>query len=98
MNQKILQFLQARDRAAARQDWGIVRSTTADLRRWGVSDSATLANPSGAATAGRTDETGVSVAVEERPQPNRGGRPKLPRCEHDEIATRCRICNEDEAA
>ena len=80
---RIEMFLLERDRARARGDNGVDRSLTADLRKLGVSDTATLANPSGIPFA--------SVeAVSRGP-----GRPKKPRCEHDQIADRCPECNED---
>jgi hypothetical protein len=71
-------FLMERDRARARGDNGVDRSLTADLRRLGVPDDATLAEPLGKASNGVT----------------RGpGRPKKPRCEHNNVADRCIECN-----
>lgn len=78
---RVEMFLLERDRARARGDNGVDRSLTADLRKLGVSDTATLANPSGIPFA--------SVEVVSRGP----GRPKKPRCEHDAIADRCPDCN-----
>ena len=80
---KVQMFLQARDRAWARKDYGIVRATTADLRRLGVPDDATLANPAGGKV------TAVAEAPAEAP---RRGRPAKARCEHGAIAERCEEC------
>lgn len=77
-------FLRERDRASARNDHSVVRSLTADLRRLGVRDDATLAHPAG-----------KPPRVETREElPAKGnGRPKLPRCEHENVADRCPECN-----
>jgi hypothetical protein len=72
-------FLTERDRAYARGDAGIIRSMDAELRRLGIADTATIADP-----------TGRSGALKAR-----GGRPKLPRCEHNNVAERCPVCNEE---
>jgi hypothetical protein len=76
-------FITERDKALARTppDWGVWRSLTADLRRLGVPDDASLSNPSGMSPV-------VTEAVTRGP-----GRPKKPRCEHDAIADRCELCN-----
>ena len=78
-------FLRDRDRARLRGDSGIDRAITADLRRLGVSDTATLADPSGKHSNGQ-------------PQDNKrkSGRPPKPRCEHGQIADRCAQCEEAE--
>lgn len=47
MHPKIREFLHVRDRAYLRGDSGVVRSMNAELRRYGVPDEATLANPAG---------------------------------------------------
>ena len=87
MHQNVVMFLRARDRARAVNDPGLVRALTADLRRLGVSDAATLADPEGHPRNGT------------EPVPKgKGGRPKLPRCEHDMIASRCPECSPEEAA
>jgi hypothetical protein len=123
-------FLKERDRARLRRDYGVERSLTADLRRLGVKDAATFANPSGSSSvvsetltrSPGTMSTAVSAAVSAavsmaastapssigggftRDQEieldiapeetkNRGGRPKLPRCEHGAVLERCPECN-----
>jgi hypothetical protein len=76
---KIEMFLMERDRARARGDHGVDRSCTADLRRLGVPDEATLADP-----------TGKSKATKRGP-----GRPRKPRCEHNRLYEHCADCNEE---
>lgn len=86
---RIQMFLDARDRARVRKDYGIVRATTADLRRLGVPDNATLADPTG--KQGRRRRASEDAAVE-RHKP--GPKPRQ-RCEHGSIADRCPACNEE---
>jgi hypothetical protein len=77
---RVRMFLDNRDRALARGDGGVVRSMDAELRRLGVSDDATLANPTGEALpipSVSKSKTGL----------------KLPRCEHENVADRCPVCN-----
>lgn len=82
MHPRITMFLRERDRARARGDQGVVRAITADLRRLGVSDFATLANPSG-----------ERPPAENGDGTRRGrGRPPKPRCDHGAIADRCEEC------
>ena len=94
MDRKLEMFLRERDRARARGDWGVDRSITADLRRWGIPDDATLTHPTGKP---KKASERTSVAVEdvfpEKRKP--AGRPKQPRCEHGSIADRCPECNEE---
>jgi hypothetical protein len=85
-------FLRERDRARLRGDLGVQRSLTADLRRLGVPDDATLADPSGKQRRNGAEPK----AEEETPRPaKRGGRPAKARCEHGVIAERCAECNEE---
>ncbi len=105
---RVAMFLRERDRARARGDWGVDRSLTADLRRLGVPDDATTTHPSGlprqVATAvaepssESIDESPASREQDEEHENEKkrgAGRPKLPRCEHGQIATRCHECNEE---
>jgi len=90
VEQRIEMFISERDKALARTppDWGVWRSLTADLRRLGVPDDATLGTqplPSPSGTPSMPVE-----AVTRGP-----GRPKKPRCEHNAVADRCPICNEE---
>ena len=90
-------FLRERDRAQARGDWGVVRSLTADLQRLGVPDDATRLHPAGKPSRVVTEalespQEGEVAVLEEEPRP-KGGRPKLPRCEHGNITDRCVECN-----
>jgi hypothetical protein len=89
MHPRIRMFLLERDRAYARGDSGVVKSMNAELRRLGVSDEATLANPTG-----KHVKTAGPAVLDPKPV----GRPKLPRCEHENIADRCEICNPELAA
>ena len=85
MHPRVRMFLTERDRARARGDAGVVRATTADLRRLGVPDTATLLDPSGSNGARRT-----------QPQAARGGAKRASRkCEHGAIPDHCAECNEE---
>lgn len=96
LHPRISMFLEERDRARVRGDQGVIRSLTADLLRLGVPADATLANPTGKHGNGNGNghadggETATATVAPKR----KGGRPRLPRCEHDAIAERCPICNE----
>lgn len=90
MHPKVQMFLTERDRAYARRDTGVIRSMNAELRRLGVSDTATVANPTGKRVRVRMTSEAVPVV--------KAGRPKLPRCEHENIADRCPECNPELAA
>lgn len=79
---RVRTFLDARDRALERGDGGVVRAMDAELRRLGVSDDATLANPSGKALQSATTKP----------------KSKLQRCEHENVADRCVECNPELAA
>jgi hypothetical protein len=87
---RVHMFLVERDRALARGDHGVVRATTADLRRLGVPDWATVADPTG--KNARRANGAASKPQEARKKP--GPKPK-PRCEHGVIAERCAECNEE---
>ena len=99
-SQKILQFLRYRDQAIARRDWGLHRSLTADLRRWGVPDDATFVHPSGKPVHAsmQPEETAAVAVTDEEAQRSKGGRPRLPRCEHGNVTDRCEFCNPELAA
>jgi hypothetical protein len=90
---KVALFLRERDRARERGDRGVIRSTTADLRRLGVSDDATLAHPSGKPSRARREPEKPVEVVDAPVEKPKGGRPRLPRCEHENIADRCTVCN-----
>lgn len=62
-----------------------MRAITADLARLGYVEDGVL---------GRAMETAVPAEMEHAVPPKRGGRPKLPRCEHDQIVGRCAECEE----
>ena len=84
MHPKLRMFLFERDRAYSRGDVGVIRSMNVELRRLGVADTATLANPTG-------KHAKATAVMDPKPM----GRPKLPRCEHGNIADRCPECNEE---
>ena len=81
---KIAMFLDARDRARARGDLGIMRATTADLRRLGVQD-------------GETSATWAQRLAPKQPEIKRTPAPpakvKRAHCEHGSIADHCPECN-----
>lgn len=85
MHPKVKMFLTARDDAYARSDSGVVRSMNAELRRLGVSDDATMLDPTG-----RRKRNGSA----ERPRT----RAKPLKCEHENVAERCEVCNPELAA
>lgn len=95
LHPRVSMFLEERDRARVRGDQGVIRSLTADLLRLGVPADATLANPTGkhGNGNGHASDGETATATVEAPK-RRGGRPRLPRCEHGAIAERCPICNE----
>lgn len=84
MHPVVLDRLAERARARSLGDLSLERACNADLARYGYRDDA--------------PETVVPDPGEmERavpPQPRRGGRPKLPRCEHDQIVGRCLACEQ----
>ena len=81
---KVQMFLRERDRAYERNDHGVIRSMNVELRRLGVSDDATLADPAG------------------KHKRNGNGKPKARakplKCEHENVAERCEVCNPELAA
>jgi hypothetical protein len=83
MHPRIAMFLQARDRAYARRDAGIVRAMNNELRRLGIRDDATLAHPNGPPKP----QPEGAVAVAEKPRQARQ------KCEHGNVADRCTECN-----
>jgi len=92
MDKKLSQFLRERDRARARGDWGVWRSLTADLRRWGVPDDATLSHPTGQPRKAERSSVSVEeVFPDEKRKPGRP--PRVPKCEHGVVADRCDECN-----
>jgi hypothetical protein len=72
-----------RAQAHATGDHALAAAMTADLERMGVCDE-TIA-PVG-------HETAVPAPME-KAVPKKGGRPKLPRCEHGRIVGRCEECD-----
>ena len=78
---RALSFLHARAKAQARGDANMVRTMNVELARMGYADPRSA------------DPAPVAVtAVLDAPRPKRAGRPKMPRCEHDVIASRCPVC------
>lgn len=83
MLQKAAMLRGVRDEARARGDRALEAAMTADLERMGIHD----------AVAG-----GFETAVPEPLEtvvPRKGGRPRLPRCEHGRITGRCEDCRGD---
>lgn len=102
MHPKIELFVAERKRALARGDMGVYRSISADLARYGYSeeDGSVAFEPVGATFAvesltARADEQGGVATASPETKTNKGGRPKLPRCEHGNVADRCVECQED---
>jgi len=77
----IAYLLEMRSRAERAGDRGQARALTADLRRQGHADVPVAL------------ETAVPEPMEHA-VPRKGGRPKLPRCEHGKIVGRCLDCEE----
>jgi hypothetical protein len=86
MTSRIEMFLSAREEAARHGDRNLVRSLNADLARLGYVDNVVGARETAVAPVLETPET---PAV---PPKNKGGRKRLPRCEHGKIEGRCRQC------
>lgn len=84
MHPKVKMFLLERERAYERNDVGVIHSMNAELRRLNIPDDATFANPTG-----KSKSRGTVKST---------GRPKLPRCEHENVVDRCEICNPELAA
>ena len=85
MHPRIQMFLQTRARARVLGDMNLERCMNVELQRLGYRD--------------QPIETAVPDRDEfERAVPQKGGRPKLPRCEHGKIVGRCVDCDEDEVA
>lgn len=76
----------ARDQARVAGDIALVNAMTADLERMGIRDepSAELADM----------ETAVPEPLERAVPRRKGGRPRLPRCEHGRVAERCAECSD----
>lgn len=81
-------LLQARAKAERADDLGQARAITADLARLGYVEDGV---PGRAMETAVFDPPGMEHAV---PPPKRGGRPKLPRCEHGKVVGRCVECEE----
>ena len=96
LHPKVHMFLRERDRAYARQDVGVIRSMNVELRRLGIPDTGTLADPSGKRSRSRKQSQEVPTTTEA--ESRSPGRPKLPRCEHENVADRCLECNPELAA
>jgi hypothetical protein len=82
---KIGYLISMRDKARAQGDRNQARAIEADLARLGYREDA--AAPM---------ETAAYEAPERAEDKRRGGRPRLPRCEHDQIVGRCAACEEDD--
>lgn len=92
MPSRIELFLSAREDAARHGDRNLVRAMNADLARLGYVD----------AHGAGVRETATPAAMETpetpaAPPKNKGGRKRLPRCEHDKIEGRCRQCAAEES-
>jgi hypothetical protein len=85
-NLTVIDRLAMRERARGIGDANLERACNADLALNGYRDENALET-----TVDPTD--GFERAVP--PQPKRGGRPKLPRCEHNNIIGRCLECSEE---
>jgi len=83
-------LLSMREKAVAQGDLGTYRAITADLRRHGYADD----DPRTRADEGF--ETAVPDEMERAVPKPKGGRPKLPRCEHGRIVGRCMECESDD--
>lgn len=81
----IAYLLSMRDKAKRSGDLGTYRAMTADLRRLGHVDE----------PRPEAFETAIPEPMETA-TPKKGGRPKLPRCEHGNIVGRCVECDEDD--
>ncbi len=84
MHPRAQMFLHERERARARGDRGVERCMNVELDRMGYRD------PHPVETA-VLDDGAVETAVPAK----KGGRPKLPRCEHGNIASRCLECEDE---
>lgn len=80
----IAYLLEMRDKASMAGDWAQVRSLEADLARVGYVEIPRIGGL----------ETAVPSPLETAVL-KKGGRPKLPRCEHGKIVGRCVACDED---
>jgi hypothetical protein len=80
MQDKVRMLRGVRDQAHAIGDRSLEAAMTADLERMGIRDASV------------EFETAVPEPLE-LAVPRKGGRPKLPRCEHDMIVGRCPECD-----
>jgi len=87
----IAYLLSMREKAVAHGDLGTYRAITADLRRHGYADNDPRTR------AGEGFETAVPEGMEQAVPKPKGGRPKLPRCEHGRIVGRCEECRHEDA-
>lgn len=72
-------------------DVSLERACNVDLARYGYRDGATRGEPL------ETTEAVVEGQEQVVPaSPKRGGRPKMPRCEHDNIVGRCPACDKED--
>lgn len=83
--------------AKARGDVGMARCMAVELQRMGDRPLEVADPPPAEKVVPALRET-TDPAPLERAVPSRGGRPKMPRCEHGQIAARCVECNDDLAA
>lgn len=94
MDLTVIDRLAMRDYARGIGDVSLERACNADLARCGYRDAPPVREPEPLETV-VPDPQEVERAVP--PAPRRGGRPKLPRCEHNNIVGRCPACEEKES-
>jgi hypothetical protein len=83
----IAYLLKVRNEADRRGDRGLYRAMSADLERLGYTDHD---------LGPEAFETAVPEPLEKAVPGPRGGRPKLPRCEHGKIVGRCLDCDAED--
>jgi hypothetical protein len=92
MHPTVADRLLMRERARGIGDVGLESACNADLSRLGYREEIDAAVDAVMETA--VPDLELERAVPEKPR--RGGRPKLPRCEHNNIVGRCAACDEEE--
>lgn len=91
MNATLSMYLDARARARAFGDVGLERAVQADLDRMGYREPVRIVTSSGMETT--AVQAPERTVPQQRPRERKkGGRPALPRCEHDKIVGRCSKC------
>jgi hypothetical protein len=92
MHPTVVDRLRMREYARGIGDTGLESACNADLSRYGYRDNPEV---SSAVETAEADVEGQERAVPNKPR--RGGRPPLPRCEHNNIVGRCGVCDDEEA-